>query len=729
MVCALGTALAGPLRADPSSRKLDLDFFRDIPSRNLNGLAVRSDGRIVAGPTLTELTGVVPANLLWCLTPSGETGKWLVGTGPEGKILEITVDPENGSFSSRDYARLDESHVFALARLADGSVLAGTSPHGMLCLVRDGRVAAKVVLPADSVLDVLLLDDNTALVSTGNPGRIYRIDLKKFASAGLNEKFPDDSALAARGVTLFGEIRDRNIRRIVRLSDGRIAAGSAPRGNIYTFPATGGAPLLLQENRDGEVTDLLPMSDGGFFATITFSDSGDRKGAKEGDRSTNNDDRFNGRGAIMKFPVNGFPETVVSRTGVAFYRLARQGEVLLVAGGDQGELVGFDLRALRSVTYAGSVASQLNGLIPVPGERGQYLLLRNNAAGFALLDFSGASARSAETRRLDLGSPSLVGELRFDRPGNTPKENLSIEIRASNGTDEVEGWTQWVPLTESAGGWHVAGLRGRYVKLRFKLKAGAAEGLQFDHGQLYSLPQNRRPVLQDFRILAANYSLIPAPDIPASANTTLGQLVQTDRDDKRKAGILSSQVVPSPGGQIVYWSVTDPDNDNLAYTFSIRRNDTDPWIDLALNTRDPYVQFDVSHLPDGIYYTRLVATEIEPRAEAERNSVTFETDDLTIDHTPPKIVQANVTREADKLVITVEGKDALSLLDGIEATFNNGAHEQLQSPADGIRDSREETFILRVPATETASATSVEITLYDEAGNSSSLRIPLAGKR
>ena len=51
-------ALFGPGRAsssaDPLSKKLDLDFYRDVPSRNLKGLATRPDGRLVSGPALTS---------------------------------------------------------------------------------------------------------------------------------------------------------------------------------------------------------------------------------------------------------------------------------------------------------------------------------------------------------------------------------------------------------------------------------------------------------------------------------------------------------------------------------------------------------------------------------------------------------------------------------------------------------------------------------------------------
>ena len=75
------------LRADPLSKSLAVDFFRDVPSRNLKGLATRSDGRLVPGPVLRELTGPVPAELLWCLERGASPAQWFVGTGPDGWIL------------------------------------------------------------------------------------------------------------------------------------------------------------------------------------------------------------------------------------------------------------------------------------------------------------------------------------------------------------------------------------------------------------------------------------------------------------------------------------------------------------------------------------------------------------------------------------------------------------------------------------------------------------------
>jgi hypothetical protein len=731
------------LRSEPLSKKTEIDFFRDVPSRNLKGLATRSDGRLVAGPSLTELTAPPPADLLWCLEPGADATHWLVGSGPAGKILWC-LEPGAGTFATRDIATLDDPQVFALKRLPEGAILAGTSPKGALSLVRDGKVAARVALPVDSVFDLLLLDSRTALVATGNPGRIYRVDLPKFAAGGVvAEKISDARLLADRGITLFGEIRDRNVRRLALLADGRVAAGSAPKGNLYTFARDGGAPVILQENHDAEVTDLLPQPNGDLYATIVFASSsgesritpvktpGDPKAAPELPPAAQVE-KFGGRSVLVFFPAAGFPETLVSRSNSAFYRVLRQGDVLVIAGGELGELFGYDLKARLSLTYAGSISSQLNGFAPIAGSPGKFLLLRNNAPGLALLDFSTPGPREAETRRLDLGTPSLLGALRFNRLREVADRQLALEARVSNGSDEVEGWGPWTALQPSdagspAGdGWRADGLRGRYAELRLRLTETTGADVELDKATLFMLPQNRRPVLQEFRQITPGFGLIAAVDQPAAQVATLSQLISAgprDDDAKHRESFLRSQIVPSPGAQVVFWNVTDPDGDNLTSTFSIRRDGDAAWTDLAVDTRESFAQFDTAHLPDGVYFTRLVATETAPRLPGDRLSATFETDDLVVDHTAPEILEATAARAEGKIVVAVRGRDALSLLQGIDANFNNGLHEESEQPDDGIRDSRSERFTIEVPLAKASTATSVEVVLYDAAGNTSAKRV------
>ncbi len=787
--------LHSSLFSAPLSRSLPIDFFRDVSSRNLKGLATRSDGRLVAGPVLTDLSGPAVADILWTLEASSpDSTRWLVGTGPEGKIFELTLDLTANTFTSREVTDLDDTHVFALKRLPDGALLAGTSPHGTLYLIRDDKIIARVTLPADSIYDLQLSPDaKTAYIATGNPGQIYALDLAKFATAGLDAgKLTDPAKLAEKGLRLLGEIKDRNARRLVILGD-NLVIGSAPKGNLYTLPLSGGEPLILQENRDAEVATLIPQPNGDLYAALVFSNqqAESRLNRPQPARTpaapaeTPNTTpgsppapdqppapnapgtpptppttipalvqpiapipQFPGRSAIVYFPKNGLPETVVSRSNLAFYALARRADTLLIAGGEQGDILGYDLPARLGLTFPGTASAQINQIVPLAvsasapsvsqpsslnsqlsvSAPARFLLLRNNTPGLALLDFAAPGPREAETKRLDLGSPATLGALRFPRIRELDPSQLAVSVRTTFASDEAESWTPWLAAPLREDGWLADNQRGRHVKLRFTLPAEASAA-QLDKPELFFLPQNRRPSLTEFRIAAPGFSLVPpSPSTDfQSPPSTLGQLLGgSDRPSSSSRNSLNSaRIFPQPGLQIVTWTLADADDDELRSTFSIRRAGTTDWLDLAVNTTDTFAQFDTTHLADGVYDTRVVATEQPPRPFADRLSVTFETDDLVIDKTPPAITEVKVARTADALLITVSGRDAVSLLIGAEFVFNNGHRAEATQPDDAIRDSRAESFTLRLEPEKALNATTVEVLLYDELGNATSRRVTL----
>lgn len=735
------------LPADPLSKSRRIDFYRDTTSRDLHGIATRSDGRLLNGPTVGSVDAHLDGELLWTLANDGND--LLIGTGPDGKILSLTPQAD-GKFASRVAIDLPESHVFAVLRLPDGDLLAGTSPQGAIVLAHHGKVIARVALPVDSVLDFCVpTGDSPAghsvLVATGNPGRIYRVDLAKLAVAGDHpDKVATESALAAKGITVWGTVRDDNLRRLISLPDGRVIAGSAPKGNVYEFPAQGGEPRVLDENRRAEVTDLLPWS-GGFYAAMTFTSELGESRVKHQSETKADDDktakpetdtatlvlnepatprRFSGRSQLVWFPDGGFPEVVAARSNTAFYRLQAHAGQILITGGEEGELLGYDPVSRRSLTYAGAVPAQVNGIVPAAGRPDAFYAIGNNPTALVLIDFARSSSTWVETRRIDLGTPALIGALRFTRLSDFPPDQLSVEMRASFGSDELEGWSPWQPAALDEGGWKVAGLRGRYVQFRLTPKNPPFE---FSSAEIYYLPQNRRPQLVDFRVLAPNFAIIPAAERSESATSTLSQVLQSaGKDDtKDRSNFLSSQVVPQTGTQVVFWTVTDPDGDNVVTTFSLRHDGDSKWTDMVVDTTDSYAQFEISHLPEGLYHTRLIARETSPRPVADRLSTTFETDDFLVDRTPPRILDASVAKEGDQLRVSVHAKDALSLLAGVEVNLNNGFKTSAEQPVDGILDSREETFHVDMPLAATSGSTAMEVIVYDNLGNSSAQRLAL----
>ncbi|MCF7689810.1 MAG: hypothetical protein K9N01_16080 [Cephaloticoccus sp.] len=711
-------------------------------------MATRSDGRLLNGPTVTRIEANLGTDLLWCLAPDGD--KLLIGTGPEGKVLSVTSG-KNALATAKVELALPASHVFSVLRLPTGELLVGTSPDGSLVLARDGKVVARAKLPADSILDISLdpaIKGRApgALIATGNPGRIYRVDLAKFAAGGeSSEKLRTSEELAAHGFTLWGSVRDENIRCLLRLTDGRVVAGSAPKGNVYQFADSGGDPLVLAENRNAEVSDLLPW-EGGFYAAITFTNEPHENRVKrpiESKAKEADDEKkpetdtatillsqpppnpnFRGRSQLLWFPTDGFPEVVATRTNTAFYRLQRQQDLVLITGGEDGDLLGYDPSRRRSLTFAGATASQVNAIVPVMGRPDAYYLLGNNPGSLALLDFASPGLQSAETERIDLSVPSSIGALRFEGPDTLPEAKLQIELRSSFGSDPMEGWSPWQKAVPDQGGWRVPGLRGRYVQARFST---GVVPFELGTAQLYTLPQNRRPQLDNFRILAPNFALIPAPPRAERPGTSLAQIMQGSNkgDNQSRTNFLSSEIVPQTGTQVVFWSVDDPDGDNLVSTFSMQAVGDSRWTELAIATQEKYAQFEISHLPEGVYQTRLVVSESEPRPLDQRLSTTFETDDFLVDRTAPEIISADLKAAPGQLLVTVRARDALSLLRGMEIKFNNGAGYDVEQPIDGVLDGREETFAMTFTAREISGSTAVEVVVLDQAGNSSARRLRL----
>src|ERR1035438_9381630 len=118
---ALILAAAGGLRADALAKSTEIDFCRAVLSRDMRGLATRADGLLVAGPVLTDLKGGAASDLLWCLEPA-PGGKWLVGGGPGGRILEVSADLAAGTCSAKELAKTGEAQVYALKPLPDGAL-------------------------------------------------------------------------------------------------------------------------------------------------------------------------------------------------------------------------------------------------------------------------------------------------------------------------------------------------------------------------------------------------------------------------------------------------------------------------------------------------------------------------------------------------------------------------------------------------------------------------------
>jgi len=787
----------GSLNAQTLSTSREINFYRDIPSRSLKGLAARSDGVLLNGPHISPLDFVLSglgADLLWSAVSTGQTV--YLGTGPEGLILSFEISDDGATLKPTETISLPrDSHLLALAAFPDGSLLVGSSPEGALNLIKEGEVVARASLPVGSILAIEVNatyeGNEYALVATGSPARIYRVNLVPFRERGVQiEKLSDDDtdALDARGIELWGTVRDEAIRSLLRLPDGRVIAGSAPKGNIYEFKETGGEPRVLSENANTEVTSLLAW-EGGFFAALTTGDTGRRAaqltrnsadnvrpiptrdsasnsgsgegaGNDSGDSETNNEDeqgdtrnpqrpflptapipKFNSSSRLLWFPDGGYPEVAGARQGVGFYQLARHGDLVLITAGDEGELLGYDPKTRLGMVFAGATAAQVNGILPLPTTqvsnerasgtstpnetlRGRFLLVGNNPASLELMEFSAATKRSATTRRLDLGSPSELGALRFPELSDASSVSLQVELRTSESSDPLEGWGRWEPTVQSPfdmGGYRAeyGPLRGRYVQFRFTAVGPSAQLFKAESPRLYLLPQNQRPQLSNFAVLPLSNA--------RNGTDTLRKLGESTRGIGYRDDLAAASDTPlHRTTRVIVWDLSDVNGDALLSTLSIRGPNDADWQPVLIDSEQRYAVFNTDGMEEGRYRTRLEVRETAPRPAEQRLAVSFEGEPFVVDHSPPEILAREVQRTADGgLSISIVVQDLDSLLLGAEVRLNNGNRYEFTQTLDGILDGKRETFILELSSEEVGSSTSLEATVIDAHYNATTHRLPI----
>lgn len=780
LAAALATTFLQPLAAETLTRELAIDFNSALKSRDLSGFALREDGRLVAGPNVRELSGELPGTP-WCLAAFPGEGiaadtRWLVGTGPDGILLEVAID--GSTFSSKPYADLGKGHVQSVLVLDDGAVLAVTTPGATLFLLRDGKIVSRLPLGAEAAWRLVRGDEGRVLVATGNPGRVLEVELSKFAQAGVAEASPADPEAAAKvGLTVRGEVRDKHLRSLLRTKDGRLLAGSAPKGNVYLLGAAGETPKVLAEGREGEVTDLLEREDGTIVASVTLgqqlpsgsNDAGDailqalgmespsgvggmmmmpgggpRLPNPQGEKKTASGSSFSGQGGLYDVTPGRFPTLLYTRPGVAFYDLAEVGGLIYIAAGEQGELVAWSPERQKGFTLAGTGSAQNTALAPVNAGKDGFLVLKSNFGGLSRIEMTPDAPRSVRTAALDLGGATRLGRLVLPRlrPAGTPQPSVSFQ--ASLGSDEQEGWGEWQNGSpREGGGYDLGGVLARRVRLKIEWPEGVAPGAEIVRAFLYHLPQNQAPKLESFRILPPHIGLIRNPEPPEQPFVPLMQVLQPGMPQgqgtsttpggapatagmpgMRNQGFMSSPLVQAVGTQIVVWTVTDANGDELNYTLQARAEGAEEWTDIVVNTTDTFAQFDVSSWPDGPYTLRLTAKELTPHPDGARQLV-HEDDTLLVDNKLPVVVDADTKAENGRRIVTIHGRDATSRLHYASFVFNNGHQEKVDDPVDGVLDSNDEIFRLSIPEAKVSDATSVEAIVFDAAGNGEVRRLSL----
>ncbi|MEP7010716.1 MAG: hypothetical protein ABJC13_10365 [Acidobacteriota bacterium] len=725
-----GILFAASLAGATEVRIFQVQTGADFRSGTLSGVALDPGGFLDLAPKVERMAALGEP---FVLSAVAIPGGWAVGTGNDGKILKVTAKGEVSVLFDAP-----EPEVFALWADPDGTLYAGTSPHGKVYRIATagkGKAEAKPFFdPASTYIwAIRRAADGALLVATGTEGKLFRVDGDGKGKVFYDADEPHLRSLLALPASAGGDVivgtsgeglvlriaKDGTARTLFDAAEPEVAAlALGPDGTIYAalvaseaslVPAVGGAAAPGGPAAGGPANGTGGGKPGEPTVTVTIGEP-EPAGGKAGTP----------RSEVVAIAPNGLSEGIGNFADETVFDLLWQ-DRLWVATGLEGKLYSYRPSGTstgRMELEKDTDERQLVAL--VAGASGPTIATTNGAALYrttAELETQGTFTGAV----LDAGAPAKFGRLRWR--GEVPAgASVSFSVRSGASANPDRTWSQWSPwrsiatrdeIAISGGAGADGAPSGRYLQWRAQLvgPAGGKASPRVAAVELSYRQLNQRPKIEAFGALPPGQILVPQNFNPSNQTfepvhpnreglfTTLAPAEEIDDSGRLKP-------LWKLGYRSLRWKASDPNGDPLRYTLTFRpaghgvgedrgavSNDGAGWLKLAADLSDEYLSFDVGALPDGLYRFRLEATDADANDAGEGLSAEEVSPALTVDHSPPTLAKAEA--EGAQLRVTLE--DAWSPVRDAQVSFDGGEWHSAKA-ADGLLDGRREELILDVPA-------------------------------
>jgi hypothetical protein len=676
-----------------------------------SGVAIRSDGRLEAGPA-TSLLYETGGNYVWSVAADA-AGNAYVGMGgtAAGGAVVMRVAPDGKAtkvFESKELG------VQALRVGGDGRVYAATSPDGKVYRLGATPAEATVVFDSNATEEKpkYLWDVVQASGSGGKAGDLY-------VAAGAPAAVYRIPAGGGKAEVAFRTV-DQHIRCLLMGADGTLWAGSDGSGVIYRLKTTAtgpvGKPFAVYAAPKKEITSLTMDGEGNVYAagvgtrpaagtpspglpplpvtgavgvTITFSQPGSANAATANTLIPEGSD-------IYKIAADGSPAKLLSLKDDVVYALAYHDGSLLAATGNRGRVYRVDTAVEGQFTDVAHLEAA-QGMAFAAGASGPLLIATSNSGKVFRMEKKPAANATYTSEVFDAQGFSQWGRAEVLPEG---ANGFDLFVRSGNVESPLMGWSDWAPVSTS-GVVTVPG--GRFAQWKAELRAGGA----VESVGLNYLQKNLAPVVDDVVVQ-------PGARVPASVPQTQNQTVQVSFP--AAAGASAQMFVPDANAQplqaqkdrtavTVRWAAHDDNGDDLMYAVWYRGVGEKNWRLLKDKVSDKFYSFDASLLPDGRYEAKVVASDAPVHTDAETLTGERVSGEFVVDTTPPVpgiLTAALVPGAAGavaKIHATFSAKDATSPIGHAEYSVDAGPWQYLE-PVGRVSDSLGERydFVADVPA-------------------------------
>jgi hypothetical protein len=337
--------------------------------------------------------------------------------------------------------------------------------------------------------------------------------------------------------------------------------------------------------------------------------------------------------------------------------LLRQDGRVLIGTGMQGQL--FEVEAFTK--ERSELARLDHGAIHCLLERknGSIVLGTGDPGKLYTLERRFATRGTVISEVLDAKLPSRWGALSWQAE-TSPGTSVSVAVRSGNVAEPDATWSDWSAEQTDPHAAHAHAPVARYCQYRVTL--GSAKETVTPELRNFSLryqTSNQAPELTSF-------------DVPDLSTANL--------DNPRKLKIR--------------WSATDPNDDELHYSLSFRKDGWKDWVLLEENLEKKEYEWDTTGVPSGLYQLKVVANDRHDNAPEEALTAQRVSTPVPITQVPPTVAVKIANREGDRVVIEASATDPYVRL--TEASYAvNGKRWVNVFPTDGLFDGKAESFRFR----------------------------------
>jgi hypothetical protein len=659
------------------------------------------------------------ATFLWSLASSGNSLYAGSGAASGGSQI-LRIDDKGGITTAASFKELN---VQAILPLADGSLLAATSPDGKVYRVRTGGTP-EVVFDSTTTAEkpkylwsLALAKDGDLLIAAGAPATIYRV------------KLPANGTTTPPKPTVFFHSGDQHIRSLLVAPDGTVYAGSDGAGILYRI-SPDGKPFALYAAPKHEITTMALDAAGNLYAAAV----GDRRPPAlpplpaSGQQavsitilqpgsaiSANNNSIVPDGSEIYRISPDGTPLRLVALQQDVVYALAVRNGALYAGTGNRGRIYRIDTQNAGVYTdIAHTEASQVTAMTPTAA--GLALVTANSGKVLQISDIVAANATyvsdvfdgETTTRwgRAEV-TGSATGIDLFVRSGNieNPRDTLG------------NLWSDWKPVGPDQT--PLPAPAARYLQWKAVLRPGT----QLRSVTMNYLPRNLPPQVDDV-VVQPGARFVGNSGGPVGSGTVAisfrGAPSTAPTPTLAEAGASPLIAQRDRNSVTARWLAHDPNNDDLNFALDFRDVHEQTWHRLKEKISERAYSFDSALLPDGEYELRVTATDGPVHAGADTLTADRVSAPFLIDTTPPVPGTLTATVRDGKLHATFDATDATSPIAHAEYSVDAGSWQYLE-PAGALSDSRSEHYDFTTAVTGSAEHT-VAIRVFDRNENAVSVK-------